>query len=107
MTSLGDQFHALADPTRLAIFDLIARDPSSVRVLSDQLPVSQPAVSQHLRVLREAALVQRSVDGARHIYRVDPAGLRSVRAWVEAMWDEALDAFGEAAETANTKEGRR
>jgi DNA-binding transcriptional ArsR family regulator len=104
VAELTDQLHALADPTRRTIFDLVVRTPSSVRVLSDQLPVSQPAVSQHLRTLREAALVRRSVVGTRHIYSVDPDGLGNVRLWVESMWDLVLDSFAAAAKTEASQE---
>lgn len=91
------QLNALADPTRLVIFDLVRSGPTSVRGLSDQLPVSQPAVSQHLKVLEGARLVRWRPEGARHIYTVDPVGIQTLRGWIESMWDDVLDAFGAAA----------
>ncbi len=94
----GAQLHALADPTRRAIFDLVRARPSSVRELTDQMPISQPAVSQHLGVLLDARLVGATKRGTRHIYRPDPAGVGIVRAWADTLWDDALDAFVEAAE---------
>jgi DNA-binding transcriptional ArsR family regulator len=94
----GTQLHALADPTRRAIFDLVRDRPSSVRELTDRMPISQPAVSQHLGVLRDAHLVDATKRGARRIYRPDPEGVRIVRAWADTLWDDALDAFVEVAE---------
>jgi DNA-binding transcriptional ArsR family regulator len=95
---VGAQLHALADPTRRAIFDLVRRRPSSVRELTDQMPISQPAVSQHLSVLLGAHLVDATRSGTRRIYRTDPEGVRIVRAWADTLWDDALDAFVDAAE---------
>ena len=95
---VGAQLHALADPTRRAIFDLVRAQPSSVRELTDRMPVSQPAVSQHLGVLLEAHLVQAERSGTRRIYRPDRAGVAIVRAWADTLWDDALDAFVDAAE---------
>ena len=94
---VGSQLVALADPTRRSIYELIRVAPSSVRELTDHLPISQPAVSQHLKVLRAAGLVTAIPDGARRIYRVDPAGVAQLRAWINALWDDVLDNFTEAA----------
>ena len=94
---VGPQLQALADPTRRTIFDLVRHRPSSVRELTDQMPISQPAVSQHLGVLSDARLVHASRRGARHIYRADPEGVGIVRAWADSLWDDALDAFAHAA----------
>ena len=105
MTDPGLQLRALADPTRRAIFDLVLDAPSSVRVLSDQLPVSQPAVSQHLRVLREASLVKRTPLGGRHVYTADPAGVGALREWVQTMWEDVLDAFVAAAHEQQAEKG--
>jgi DNA-binding transcriptional ArsR family regulator len=96
----GRQLTALADPTRRALYDLVRDRPSTVRELTDQLPISQPAVSQHLRLLREASLVQSEPRGASNVYRADPAGLADLRSWVESLWDDVLDAFTEAARDA-------
>lgn len=84
---------ALADPTRRAIFERLRLGPASVSELAAQLPVSQPAVSQHLRVLREARLVDRRSEGARRIYHLDGAGLAELRDYVESFWDDVLAAF--------------
>lgn len=93
----GAQLVALADPTRRSIYELIREAPSSVRELTDHLPISQPAVSQHLKVLRAAGLVTAIPDGARRVYRVDPTGVAPLREWVNALWDDVLDNFTEAA----------
>ncbi len=84
---------ALADPTRRAIFERLAARPSAVGVLARNLPVSRPAVSQHLRVLKEAGLVTEAAVGTRRIYRLDPRGIAAMRDWLEALWSAALDAF--------------
>jgi DNA-binding transcriptional ArsR family regulator len=84
---------ALADPTRRQIFELIAKRPQSVADLTRALPVTQSAVSQHLKVLKSAKLVRAEAAGARNIYRVDPAGLGQMRAWLDRQWRDALDAF--------------
>lgn len=84
---------ALADPTRRAIFERLAVQPGPVGRLAEGLPVSRPAVSQHLRVLKEAGLVSESPDGARRIYRIDPRGLGALRDWLDGYLGAALDAF--------------
>ena len=94
---IGVQLVALADPTRRSIYELIREAPSSVRELTDDLPISQPAVSQHLKVLRAAGLVTSTPDGARQIYSVDPAGVAQLRAWIDELWDDVLDNFTDAA----------
>jgi len=94
---VGVQLQALADPTRRAVFDIVRARSSSVREITDELPVSQPAVSQHLKVLREAALVTSDAIGARHLYRADRRGIEVLRAWIESLWDDALDAYVDAA----------
>jgi len=84
---------ALADPTRRRIWERIARRPHSVGELTRGLGVSQPAVSQHLAVLRRARLVRARAEGRRRIYTPDPAGVVALRAYLDRMWGEALDAF--------------
>ncbi len=84
---------ALGDPTRRAIFERVARRPAAVGEIAAGLPVSRPAVSQHLRVLKEAGLVAEAADGARRIYRLDPRGVGAMRDWLDAHWAGALDAF--------------
>lgn len=97
MTDHGVVLTALADPTRRAIFERIARRPSAVGELAQDLPVSRPAVSQHLKVLKDAGLVRLRADGARRIYSIDPAGLAATRAYFETFWRMSLDAFRDAA----------
>ncbi len=92
MTAAG-ALDALGDPTRREIVGLLAERPASVQELADRLPVSRPAVSQHLRVLQDAALVAATPQGTRRVYRLDPAGAAAVRAYLDRMWDTALDAF--------------
>src|ERR1700757_5169779 len=84
---------ALADPTRRAIFERVAAQPSAVGALARGLPVSRPAVSQHLRVLKEAGLVSETPEGTRRIYRLDPRGIAAMREWLDAQWASALDHF--------------
>jgi DNA-binding transcriptional ArsR family regulator len=91
-------FDALGDPTRRAIFERLADRARSVGELAADLPVSRPAVSQHLRVLKLAGLVTDSADGTRRIYRVDPKGVDALRAQLDRFWDQALSAFQAAAE---------
>jgi DNA-binding transcriptional ArsR family regulator len=85
---------ALGDPTRRAIFERVAAGPAAVGELARGLPVSRPAVSQHLRVLKQAGLVRETPEGARRIYRLDPRGIGAMRAWLDAHWATALAAFG-------------
>jgi DNA-binding transcriptional ArsR family regulator len=96
---------ALGDPTRRAIFERLRSGPLAVGELARGLPVSRPAVSQHLRVLKEAGLVTDRAQGTRRLYRVDQRGLAGLRDYFESFWDETLAAFREAAEDAkNGKE---
>ncbi len=88
---------ALADPTRRRILETLLEAPSSVGVLADGLPVSRPAVSQHLRVLKDANLVAETRDGARRIYRVDTAGLVELRAYLESFWGDVMTSYKEFA----------
>ena len=95
---------ALGDPTRRAIFDLLVESPRPVGELAEQLPVSRPAVSQHLKVLKDAGLVIARPNGTRRIYHIDRNGLGRVRAYLDRIWTDALDAFTQAVEAAPTKE---
>ena len=90
---------ALGDPTRRAIFERLRSGPRAVGELADELPVSRPAVSQHLRVLKEAGLVTERRNGTRRLYRVDPDGVGELRDYFDAFWNEALAAFKAAAES--------
>jgi DNA-binding transcriptional ArsR family regulator len=89
----GNALQALADPTRRQVFERLGRGPMPVGQLAKGLPVSRPAVSQHLKVLKEAGLVAEDKDGTRRIYRIDPHGLARLRAWLDQFWEIALDAF--------------
>jgi DNA-binding transcriptional ArsR family regulator len=91
-------FNALADPTRRAIFERLAHGPSAVGELAREFPVSRPAVSQHLRVLKDAGLVTDRRDGNRRLYAVDPHGIEAMRAYFDTFWSDALAAFQKAAE---------
>ncbi|HWA62089.1 MAG TPA: metalloregulator ArsR/SmtB family transcription factor [Caulobacteraceae bacterium] len=93
MTNNSAAFAALADPTRRAVFERLADGPRAVGELAAGMPVSRPAVSQHLKVLKEAGLVSDRPEGARRVYRIDPAGLGALRAWLDRFWTDALDAF--------------
>lgn len=93
---------ALADPTRRRLFELVAERPSPVGELAGQLPVSRPAVSQHLKVLRLAGLVEERRAGTRHIYSLDASGLESVRAYFDSFWSQSLTAFKAALEQSPT-----
>ena len=84
---------ALGDATRRAIFERLARGPSAVGALAAGLPVTRPAVSQHLRVLKQAGLVTETAQGTRRIYRIDPRGIGAMRDWLDNHWEHALDAF--------------
>jgi len=99
----GRAFEALGDPTRRAIFELVVTRARQVRELADALPVSRPAVSQHLKVLKEYGLVLDRAEGTRRIYRVNPQGVSAMREYLDQMWDAALVAFAAAAEDHETK----
>jgi len=89
----GKALAALADPTRRRVFERLRRGPKSVGALAQGLPVSRPAVSQHLRALKEAGLVGDRAEGTRRVYFIDPHGLATLRRWLDGFWDEALAAF--------------
>jgi DNA-binding transcriptional ArsR family regulator len=89
---------ALGDPTRRAIFERLAAGPSPVGELARELPVSRPAVSQHLKVLKEAGLVSDRQVGNRRLYQLDPSGIAALRAYFDQFWNQALAAFKSAAE---------
>jgi DNA-binding transcriptional ArsR family regulator len=94
----GGVLGALADPTRRAVFERLRGGPLAVGEIAEGLPVSRPAVSQHLRVLKEAGLVTERRNGTRRLYRVDPAGVAAVRDYFDTFWTDALAAFKAAAE---------
>jgi DNA-binding transcriptional ArsR family regulator len=89
----GKALTALADPTRRRVFERLRRGPRSVGALARGMPVSRPAVSQHLKALKEAGLVDDQAEGTRRVYYIDPHGLAALRRWLDQFWDEALAAF--------------
>jgi DNA-binding transcriptional ArsR family regulator len=98
VTTYQNGFSALADPTRRAIFERLAGGPRAVGELAKDFPVSRPAVSQHLKVLKDAGLVTDRRDGSRRLYAVDPSGVDAMRAYFDSFWSDALAAFQRAAE---------
>jgi DNA-binding transcriptional ArsR family regulator len=89
----GDPFDALGDPNRRAIVELLGGGDRSVRELADELPISRPAVSRHLRVLKQAGLVTDRAEGTRRLYRLHDEGIAAVRAYLERVWGEAAARF--------------
>lgn len=83
---------ALGDPTRRQVFERLRRGPNSVMALAEGLPISRPAVSQHLKILKEAGLVTDQAQGARRVYRVDHDGLAALRGWLDGLWTDMHDA---------------
>jgi DNA-binding transcriptional ArsR family regulator len=100
----AETLQALSDPTRRAVLEELRSGPRAVGEIAAGLPVSRPAVSQHLRVLKEAGLVTERQNGTRRLYRVDTDGLAELREYLEGFWEEALASFKEAAEA---EEGRK
>ena len=94
----GNALLALADPTRRQVFEQLRAGPRAVGQLAEAMPVSRPAVSQHLKVLKDAGLVREQRDGARRIYEIDPQGLGALRRWIDSFWEESLAAFSAEAE---------
>ena len=93
MTNINTAMIALADPTRRQVFERLGHGGRSVGEIATGLPVSRPAVSQHLKVLKDAGLVTDRAEGTRRIYTIDPAGLGPLRAWLDRFWDEALTSY--------------
>jgi DNA-binding transcriptional ArsR family regulator len=94
---------ALGDPTRRAIFERLAEGPTAVGEIAKELPVSRPAVSQHLKVLKAAGLVSDRAEGTRRLYQLDPRGIAQLRDYFDAFWTQALTAFKQAVETPHTE----
>lgn len=94
----------LADSTRRSILERLADGPRSVGEIARDLPVTRPAVSQHLKVLKSAGLVRDEAVGTRRIYRIDPAGLGPIRAWLDQLWDGSLESFRTAVEIDERRE---
>ncbi len=97
-TYQAEAFSALGDPTRRAIFERLADRPRAVGELARELPVSRPAVSQHLKVLKESGLVVDRPEGNRRIYQLDPNGVGALRTYLDRFWNRALAAFKEVVE---------
>src|SRR3954452_15107930 len=104
MANAQSVFAALHDPTRRAVLEQLREGPRPVGEIARSLPVTRPAVSQHLKVLKEAGLVDDRSEGTRRIYRIDPKGLGAMRAWLDQFWDSALTAFAEEVERATKEE---
>ena len=101
----GTALSALADPTRRRVFERLRSGPKAVGAIARGMPVSRPAVSQHLKVLKKAGLVTDRREGARRIYYIDPQGLGALRVWLNQFWDQALAAFqAELERGANNRE---
>jgi DNA-binding transcriptional ArsR family regulator len=103
-TYIQNGLTALGDPTRLAIFEMLGDHPQAVNQLAAGLPVSRPAVSQHLRVLKDARLVRDRRDGTRRIYELNPEGLALLRDHFAELWDQALSVFKKFGEAEHQKE---
>lgn len=101
---IGQTLVALGDPTRREIFERVAARPRAVGELAAELPVSRPAVSQHLRVLKEAGLVTDEAVGARRVYQLHPEGVAELRDYLDGFWNRSLRAFKAAAEAGEKEE---
>lgn len=95
---------ALGDPTRRLVFKRLRSGPTSVREIADGMDVSRPAVSQHLKVLRDAGLIAVRAAGTRRLYEVDMRGVKALRSWLDGFWEDALSAFKAAAERQAARE---
>ena len=98
MPSAADPFEALADPNRRAIAQLLGRGERSVQELADSMPISRPAVSRHLRLLKDAGLVADRAEGTRRLYRLQDDGIEAVQAYLEQVWGDAARRFKLAAD---------
>jgi DNA-binding transcriptional ArsR family regulator len=104
--ALARAFTALADPTRREIFERVASRAQAVGELAEELPITRPAVSQHLKVLSDAGLVTARAEGTRRIYALDPQGLAGLRDYLDGFWQRSLTAFARAAEAHHHQEDR-
>ena len=105
-TYYDSQLNALGDPTRRAILGHLRKGPLPVGALAKAFPISRPAISQHLKVLKDARLVTDRPEGTRRVYQLDPAGFESVRAYLDQFWTTALAAFKEKADAEPTRDHR-
>ena len=101
----GKALQCLSDPTRRRVFEKLRTGPQSVGSLAKGLPVSRPAVSQHLKALKDAGLVVDRSEGARRVYHIDPDGLGELRRWIDHFWDDALQSFGEEVKASRLARG--
>lgn len=108
MTNAERQFSALSDPTRRRVFERLQGGGLAVSEIARGLPVTRPAVSQHLKVLKEAGLVTDKSEGTRRVYHIDPKGLAAIRQWLDQFWDIALQAYAdEVARSEDIRKGER
>jgi DNA-binding transcriptional ArsR family regulator len=105
-TYSSTQLDALGDPTRRAILGRLKRGPQPVGALAKAFPISRPAISQHLKILKDARLVSDRAEGTRRVYQLDPAGFESVRAYLDQFWTTALDAFKAKADAEPARDDR-
>ena len=103
----GRALQCLSDPTRREVFEKLRSDPQSVGALAQGLPVSRPAVSQHLKALKTAGLVNERSEGTRRVYYIDPDGLGELRRWLDQFWDDALRSFKSEVDRVNAARGRK
>src|SRR5215831_16561893 len=103
----GKALQCLSDPTRRQVFEKLRSGPQSVGVLASGLPVSRPAVSQHLKALKEAGLVTDRSEGVRRVYYIDPEGLGELRRWLDRFWNDALESFRQEVERESSAPPRK
>jgi len=103
----GNALQCLSDPTRRQVFEKLRAGPQSVGALAHGLPVSRPAVSQHLKALKQAGLVVQRAEGARRVYYIDPQGLAELRRWLDHFWTDALAAFKNEVAASNAAAARK
>jgi len=103
----GSTLAALADPTRRAVFERLRDGPASVGDLARALPVSRPAVSQHLKALKQAGLVTARAEGTHRVYAIDPQGIGELRRWLDRFWGDALESFRREVERSEPPRGRK
>jgi DNA-binding transcriptional ArsR family regulator len=103
----GKALQCLSDPTRRQVFERLRAGPRSVGALARGLPVSRPAVSQHLKALKEAGLVTQRSEGTRRVYYIDPHGLGELRRWLDGFWTDVLESFKDEVAATNAAQGRK
>src|ERR1044072_4173964 len=98
---------SISDPTRRSVLEALRDGPQAVGEIAKKLPVSRPAVSQHLKVLKDAGLVKDRAEGARRVYYIDPEGLGELRRWLDEFWGDAMDSFARELNAANKARARK